>query len=78
MIFLQTFLVVNFYCFAYRHTTHIIFLFTSNHSSSIFLILVTIKKFIDVKSKIKYTSKKKKKSSTTKITSKTKYKIKFN
>ena len=47
-------------------------------SSSIFLILVTIKKFIDLKSKIKYTSQKKKNSLTTKITNKTKNKIKLN
>ena len=47
-------------------------------SSSIFLILVIIKKFIDLKSKIKYTSQKKKNSLTTKITNKTKNKIKLN
>ena len=46
--------------------------------ASIFLILVTIKKFIDLKSKTKYTSPKKN-SSTTKITnSKTFKKIKLN
>ena len=30
-IFLQTVLVANFYWFAHRPTTHIIFLLTSNH-----------------------------------------------
>ena len=70
--FLQTFFVANSYWFTYEHTTYIIFLLISNHllhklfikktySSNIFLILVTIKKFIDLKSKTKYTSSKKKK-----------------
>ena len=78
-IFLQTVLVANFYWFTHGPITHIIFLLTSNHpliisviykkvcNASIFLILMTIKKIIDLKSKTKYTSQKKN-SSTTKIT----------
>ena len=70
-IFLQTVLVANFYWFTHGPTTHIIFLLTSNHpliisviykkvcNASIFLILMTIKKIIDLKSKTKYISPKK-------------------
>ena len=80
--FLQIVLIVNSYWFAYGPpltlffyllitTRYISNLFLKkNGSFSIFIILVTIKKFIDLKSKTKYTNPKKKKiSSTTKITS---------
>ena len=66
--FLQIILVSNSYWFAYGPNTHIIFLLSNNRTShqqfvndfGIFLILKTIKKFIDLKSKTKYTSPKKK------------------
>ena len=76
--FLQIVLIANSYWFTYECTTYIIFLRSNNHllpqkfikkvcNSSNFLILVTIKKFIDGKYKTKYTSQKKKKAQQQKL-----------